>query len=586
MTHPDPSPAHHWLARLSWVSFLWLAFSLPFETAAPWLRLGPIQLTNLELALSVALGLGLLQAWQRRLRREDGRDWGRMPALWAGLWIIFLLAALFSALLTPEIEPGLRLNALKAAGRTLAGLTLAWLLPHAVATPRQRIGLILSLVLGGLLMAAVGLLEVLRGIPLLWLDPFRTMPTTVGPFLRLSASFDHANQAAIYMEATLPLLLAWLWASRQRRWFAAVLGLAALFYLEASFFTYSRTAFATLLAVSLLLCGWLWWRQPPATRKMAYFWGGFAGIVLLTTLINTARSPVWNLRLRSEDDKTWYQVHFDVPQTLRLAAGDTVAIPITIHNDGDLTWVNAGQNPIHIGAYWRRLTDGDELPERPRWHLEEAVRPGQQVSQVITLPVPQTPGDYELTWDMVQEYVTWFGDKTGQTTVTRVEVVGELPLPTPDDPALPAITGEEFVPITVTAPIPVRRVLWQIAGQQFRQRPWLGIGLDNFRLTYGLFLDAAAWDKTIHTNNWYIETLVSLGVIGGLPFLAWLGLLGIDLLQQLRRPQVTIWQVGVAAGLLAYLFHGLLDYFLMFNATAILFWILVGLWLGQREKMG
>ena len=185
---------------------------------------------------------------------------------------------------------------------------------------------------------------------------------------------------------------------------------------------------------------------------------------------------------------------------------------------------------------------------------------------------------------MVQEYITWFSDKTGQVTVTHVEVMGASAAAGGD--ALSSVASENFVPITVTAPIPVRRVLWQIAWQQFRQRPWLGIGLDNFRLTYGLFLeDAAAWDKTIHTNNWYIETLVSLGLVGGLPFLAWLGLLGIDLWRHLRRPQVTIWQAGVAAGLLAYLFHGLLDYFLMFNATAILFWLLVGLWLGQREKI-
>ncbi len=579
MTPPSPSPTPDWLARLTWASFLWLAFSLPFETSVPWLRLGPLQLTNLELTLTVALGLALAQAWRQR-GKEAGIG-GKIPPLWTRLWLVFMLAALVSALLAPTAE--LRLNALKAAGRTLTGLSLAWLLPYAAVTSRQRVGILISLVLGGLLMAAVGLLEVLRGIPLIWLDAFRTMPTTVGPFLRLSASFDHANQAAIYMEATLPLLLAWLWTNRQRRWLAAILALATLFYLESSFFTYSRTAFVTLLAVSLLLCVWLWWRQQPASQKMAAFWGGFAGIVLLAILINTARSPVWNLRLRSEDDKTWYQVHFDVPASLQLPAGDAVPIRITIRNDGDLTWVNAGQNPIHIGAYWRRLSDGAELPERPRWHLEKAVRPGQQISQIITLPVPQTPGDYELTWDMVQEYVTWFGDKTGQTAVTSVAVTGELSLPTPTDPSLPAITGEEFVPITVTAPIPVRRVLWQIAWQQFLQRPWLGIGLDNFRLTYGPFLDANAWDKTIHTNNWYIETLVSVGVLGGLPFLAWLGLLAMALLRQLRRPQVAIWQVGVAAGLLAYLLHGLLDYFLMFNATAVLFWLLVGLWLAQRE---
>jgi len=38
----------------------------------------------------------------------------------------------------------------------------------------------------------------------------------------------------------------------------------------------------------------------------------------------------------------------------------------------------------------------------------------------------------------------------------------------------------------------------------------------------------------------------------------------------------------VGAGLLAYLIHGMLDYFLLFNATGLLFWLLLGLWLALR----
>jgi hypothetical protein len=42
---------------------------------------------------------------------------------------------------------------------------------------------------------------------------------------------------------------------------------------------------------------------------------------------------------------------------------------------------------------------------------------------------------------------------------------------------------------------------------------------------------------------------------------------------------------AVATGLLTYFIHGFLDYFMLFNATALLFWLLVGLWLFARNDV-
>jgi O-antigen ligase len=120
---------------------------------------------------------------------------------------------------------------------------------------------------------------------------------------------------------------------------------------------------------------------------------------------------------------------------------------------------------------------------------------------------------------------------------------------------------------------------WRMIGE----RPLLGIGLDNFRLVYGERLDSPYFDKTVHTNNFYLELLVSLGLIGTVPFLIWLAALLIDVLRTLRRPDVTMWQAALAAGLLAFVVHGLFDFFLLFNVTGLLFWLLVGLWLGEKR---
>jgi len=126
------------------------------------------------------------------------------------------------------------------------------------------------------------------------------------------------------------------------------------------------------------------------------------------------------------------------------------------------------------------------------------------------------------------------------------------------------------------------------------------------------------FNDTIHANNWYLETLVSLGSAGSLPFFAWLALLLREVARALRgvgtttRPGsaggagevgptvvttsvvqslttkvvttggIEVWRQALGAGLLAYFIHGLLDYFLLFNATGLLFWTLVGLWAAQR----
>jgi hypothetical protein len=67
--------------------------------------------------------------------------------------------------------------------------------------------------------------------------------------------------------------------------------------------------------------------------------------------------------------------------------------------------------------------------------------------------------------------------------------------------------------------------------------------------------------------------------LGGIPFLAWLGLIGLDLLKRFRSKKVSMWLAALACGLLAYLIHGLLDYFLLFNGTGLLFWLFIGLWM-------
>jgi O-antigen ligase len=181
-----------------------------------------------------------------------------------------------------------------------------------------------------------------------------------------------------------------------------------------------------------------------------------------------------------------------------------------------------------------------------------------------------------LTWDLVQEHITRFSAATGQQFVSSLTVTAAR---TPTAARIATGARAEEIEMRERTPItPARAVLWRIAATEFADHPWLGIGLDNFRLGYGRHLGWTQWNQTIHTNNWYLETLVSAGLLGGLPFLGWLALLVIDIIRETRRAAAQPITLAIATGLVAYLVHGVLDYFLLFNVTGLLFWLLVALW--------
>jgi hypothetical protein len=546
-----------------------LAFSLPFEMERPLLAIGAFRLTNVELLLFFNLFLALLVMLKERRWQQPG--WLKVPKRWLVLLALFALALVASAFLAPEF----RLNALKAALRSVSGLALALVLPQIFTEKRQLCFLIGALLAGGLISIGLGLAEVWTDQTFSFLSLFRNQPTVAGPFVRLSGSFNHANQTAMFIEATLPFLVAgvWLLGRKGYRLPALLGGGAVLLYLQASFLTYSRSSFVTILLSTLVVAAMVWWWQPER-RRLAYFWGAVGGLVILLIGFNSLISPVLRLRLSSEGDNEWYNVSFIVPEHFEIEAGDIQPVTVTVTNEGSLVWSSDAEKPINLGGRWYRVSDDTRSNNELRWTLDKDVRPGETIQMTVPIVAPTETGEYQFEWDLVQEGVVWFSLRNGLFFTSDVTVlhansaVDDDREPYDFSSARPAVQ-----------PIPGRRTLWSIAAKQFLDRPLLGIGLDNFRLTYGKVMDWQAWNDSIHTNNWYVETAVSVGLLGSVPFFGWLALLGLDLLDHMRRKKINIWQIALVCGLLAYVIHGLLDYFLLFNGTGLLFWILVGMWM-------
>ncbi|MBK9053707.1 MAG: O-antigen ligase family protein [Chloroflexi bacterium] len=562
-----------YLARWRFVALILLAFSLPFELDQPLLTLGPIALTNVEVVLALTMALTALSL----IRQPRAIQWPDRYWLWLGLFCVGLI---ISAVLAPAHQ----LNAFKAALRLMTGILLALTTLQIVQSRRDSYLVVGALLVGGFAAAAIGLVETVMNVEFAWLSPFRTKVTKAGPFIRLTGPFDYANQAAMFIEATLLLLVAFVWQASQQPWprarkIAILLGLIlTLFvYLQASFLTFSRASFVTLLLVSLLLAILLIYRQSAPSRRQGLWWFGLAVLVLGGTGVNTWLNNGFRSRLEAGTEEEWYRTRFEMPTQLEIAANETILVPVSVSNMGTLIWRSQDSPPIILGARWVDTVTNQEYGQG-RWPFPEPVLPGETVHMTIRVRAPNKPGTFELRWDVVQETVTWFGNKSGVTATTKVSV-----LPATQESAaaaaLPTQPAWEYID-----PIPERQVLWRVAGQLWWERPWLGIGFDNFRLIYGDRLNARLWNNTVHTNNWYLEMIVSLGLLGSIPFFLWLLGLNLDMLKHARRPERSMWQIALAAAVFTFMVHGLLDFFLLFNTTGLLFWLLVGLWVREKQE--
>ena len=93
---------------------------------------------------------------------------------------------------------------------------------------------------------------------------------------------------------------------------------------------------------------------------------------------------------------------------------------VTVKNIGTATWIATGANPINIGAKWNEDADYGAAPNNiPRVSCISGspgrnVAPGTTVTYTFTnLQGSSVIGTNNLTFDVVEEGVSWFGDNSG-----------------------------------------------------------------------------------------------------------------------------------------------------------------------------
>jgi putative inorganic carbon (hco3(-)) transporter len=162
-------------------------------------------------------------------------------------WLLVLLV-------WAALAPTNRSEALAALERPAAGALLAWS-TYALCSTRLRWLLVARAVaLGGLAIAVVGLAEA-SGIPPVadWLASLHDGKVPIGDVPRIASTLSHPNLAAVLLELSLPLVVAWIWTAA-RKW-RAPLALGALGNVLAMVLTFSRAGIVAGMAALTVMAG-------------------------------------------------------------------------------------------------------------------------------------------------------------------------------------------------------------------------------------------------------------------------------------------------------------------------------------------
>jgi O-antigen ligase/polysaccharide polymerase Wzy-like membrane protein len=207
------------------------------------------------------------------------------------------------------------------------------------------------------------------------------------------------------------------------------------------------------------------------------------------------------------------------------------------------------------------MFDGPRTPFRAR------VEPGGHAVVDARVRPPRQPGRYRLEWDLVQEGRLWFSTEPGAPrAMTRVVVSGDAG----DAPPIRTLAPPK---LTVR---PGRFELWRAAARMVEAHPLLGVGPDNFRLSYGAYAGIASADPRTHSNNMYLEMLAGGGLLVGAAFAWLLWRAGSEAAALLRTPAGGAAAAGVVAATLAIAVHATVDSFLSFAPTYVLFSLTLG----------
>lgn len=542
---------------------------LPFEHYLASAAVGPLTVTGLEVAWALAI-----LAWLAVLaieRRPPALPWPVAAAL-----IVLFVGGLISAALAGPQSP----DALKFLARSCLGWLLFAATADLVRTERNAHLFVACIFASATLAAVIGLIAPLLGQG----DQLGLVGRefSVGGVRRLQGPFDYPNTAAMAWEAS-GLAGLGLLAIATGRWQKLIVVAGLVLVTAAMLLTLSRGASLGALgglgAIILLAIA-------SGRRRLSLVPLGAAAVVAAGTVVVQLSGLPLDRLLGTEGDRAFYGATYHAPAQIQAAPGAETRVSVTLLNTGSATWNGSSTGEYRLAYRWldpstgHLLRDGDQ-----RASFTGPVGPTHEVAVTAAIEARPEAGAYLIAWDLVHEGTAWFSEKGVRVATSQVVVGGQT---SGEAPAIaPGALVELFPGL---APVPDRGELWKAAVAMIGERPLLGAGPGTFRLRYGNYLGWDRWDERVHANNIYLELGATTGLIG---LAAFVGLVGFVLFRQLR-PILTrpaggdqalddprwMFRAALVGAVVAFLVHGLVDYFLGFNPTAGLFWALLGVGVG------
>ena len=545
---------------VAWAGVCALIALAPFEAIRPLFIVAGQSVSTVE-----ALLAGVLIAWLGAHLRAGTRPRWRTPLTVP--WLAFLAAMIVAAAASDA-----RGNALNMAGRVGLALLVFLLAVDGLASRDRLRRLPAVAAAAGLFLSALVLAEFADvGRLAAWLSPFRENVAVVGGQLRASGPFQYPTIASMYLEVTfaLAVILVPLSIDGGRSWRAAAAAAALLVMAAAIVFTFTRAGLITMMTTLAIAIALRCHRHGAdrAVRTLAVL-----ALLVIAIFFGSRSSEAVRLRLTSEGTDAWFRAEVAAPLELSIRPGEVVTVPVAVTNRGRRSWDGAGDQPFRFSYHWLHETDDLVVSwEGLRSTFTERVAPGRTVQLAARVEAPGEPGRYRILWDVEQQHRLWFSTEPGASlSVSRAIVAG---------PRVGAGAALRPTPMPKPASRPGRLVLWRAAGRMFAASPLVGVGPDNFRLFYGGYAGLANPDARVHSNNMYLEILAGGGLLAGTAF-AWLFWRSLACLARaLRRscgPLMPALAAGAAAALAAIAVHGLVDSFLSFTATYVLFAIALG----------
>jgi len=555
-----------------------------FELKEPLFSLGPVSFTTSKLAAAFFIAASLVFAATRISWYVSRRVLDVAVAIFAISNFLSVLAA--------QDKP----SAFKFSIRLFSAVLVYLAVSRLPARSRAHLWVAGSAAVTLILVTVVGLLENFASF-IQWtdvLEPLHEGVITFGTFynVRVSSTLPFPTTLSIFLEMALPLALAFgIWYENRvmtrRRWVTPLLVVLLAAVMLVQVLTFTRMALVV-TPVSLLTGAWLAHIYGYGRRFWGYLLLGVAMLILTMGLM-----ILFSNKFATRLDVAEQERHYGVEYTLLslspdIRLGQTGTARIHIKNTGTINWAPAGDDEVLFGYRWMTYPDNQVFdlevdPFAPT--IPESVPPGGESDVQVDFLVPKKAGKYVLVFDLAKLHVSWFSSAGPAPLIVPLEFVDGTarPMTIPE-------TADSYKAGDPALETAARSSLWRAGFETWKANPVLGVGPDQFRVRYTDYSPDLPGDQRLRTHNIFLEAMADTGLIGlaAVVFLLLRMLLAQFLLVRDRSLKTGMRYVSLALliGTLAYIGHGMVDYFLWQTGISFLFFIYAGLtsWLEREAR--